>query len=180
MSELVSEEVGNVFRISCRAKALPPPPSPIGPFQPFVEPVLPRLPKLRAFLWEMLQELMRRNAPPFPVAASPLTPVPEPVAACTGAPSAAHAAPPAEPPAEPPLEPWEHWLAIRARLSPQEIAVVDMALGIVKPELHAEWLAGMSVLGVDQAADLVRSMISEAPPEPHAANSSNSDGGSCS
>jgi hypothetical protein len=181
MSELVSEELGNVFRLSRRAKVLPPRPSPIGPSQPFVEPVVPRLPKLRAFLGEMLQELMRRNAPPSPVAASPLTPAPEPVAVGAGAPSAAQAPPPTEPPAEPPLEPWEHWLVIRARLSPHEIAVVDMALGIVKPELHAEWLAGMSVLGVDQAVDLVRSMIPEAPQGlPHAANSSRSDGGSCS
>jgi hypothetical protein len=36
-----------------------------------------------------------------------------------------------------------------------------MALAIVKPEMHAEWLAAMSVLGVDQAADLVRSLIPE-------------------
>ena len=85
MSELVSEELGNVFRLSRRANTLPPRPSPIGPSQPFVEPVVPRLPKLRAFLGEMLQELMRRNAPPSPVAASPLTPAPEPVAVGAGA-----------------------------------------------------------------------------------------------
>jgi hypothetical protein len=181
MSELVSEEVGNMVRLSRRIKTLPPRPNPIGSSQPLVEPVMPRLPKLRVFLGEMLQELMRRNAPPPPVAVSPLTPAPEPVAARASASSAAHAPPATEPPADPLLEPWEHWLAIRARLSPHEIAVVDMALGIVKPELQAEWLAGMSVLGVDQAVDLVRSMIPEAPQgPPHAANSAGSDGGSCS
>ena len=179
MSELVSEEVGNVFRLSRRTKTLPPRPSPIGPSQPFAEPVLPRLPKLRAFLGEMLQELTRRNAPPLPAAASPLTPAPEPVAARASASSAAEAPPPTEPPAERPLEPWAHWLTIRARLSPYEIAVVDTVLGIVKPELQAEWLAGMSVLGVDQAVDVVRSMIPEASQEPlHAANSAKSDSGS--
>jgi hypothetical protein len=176
MSELVSEEVGSVF--SRRTKTLPPRPNPIGPSQPFVEPVVPRLPNLRAFLGEMLQEHMRRNAPPSPVATLPLTPAPEFVAARAGAPSAAQA----PPPPEPPPEPWAHWLAIRARLSPFEVAVADMALGIVKPEMHAEWLAAMSVLGVDQAADLVRSIIPpEAPPgPPHAANNSTSDSGSCS
>lgn len=177
MSEFVSEEVGKVFRLSRRTKTLPPAPNPIGPSQPPVEPAMPRLPKLRAFLWEMLQELMGRNATPPSVAASPLTPAPEPGAARAGAPSAAQA----PPPAEPPLEPWAHWLAIRARLSPHEVAVADMALAIVKPEMHAEWLAAMSVLGVDQAADLVRSIIPEAPPgPPYAPNSSRSDGGSCS
>jgi len=66
-------------------------------------------------------------------------------------------------------------------MSPFEVAVVDMTLSVVKPELRAEWLAGMSVLDVDQAADLVRSMIREAPQKPPtAANSSGSDGGSCS
>lgn len=181
MSELVSEEVGNVFRLSRRTKTLPPRPNPSGPSQPLAEPAKPRLPKLRAFLGEMLQELMRQNATPPPVAASPLTPAPEPSAARAGASSAAQAPPPTEPPAELPPEPWEHWLAIRARLSPHETAVADMALGIVKFELRAEWLAGMSVLGVDQAVDLVRSMIPEAPPEPpHAASSSGIDHGGCS
>lgn len=179
MSELVSEEVGKVFRLSRRTKTIPPRPNPIRSSQRLGEAVMPRLPKLRAFLWEMLQELMRRNATPLPVAASPLTPAPEPVAARAVAPSAAQAPPTTEPPG-----PWAHWLAIRARLSPHEVAVADMALGIVKPEMHAEWLAAMSVLGVDQAADLVRSIIPdipEAPPgPPHAANSSRSDGGSCS
>ncbi len=185
MSELVSEEVGKVFRLSRRTETIPPRPNPSGSSPPLAESVMPRLPKLRAFLWEMLQELMARNATPLPVAASPLTPAPELVGTRAGAPSAAQAPPPAEPPTEPPAEPlpepWEHWLAIRARLSPHEIAVVDMALGIVKPELQAEWLAGMAVLGVDQAVDLVRSMIPETPPDPpHVANNSSSDGGSCS
>jgi hypothetical protein len=82
--------------------------------------------------------------------------------------------------AEPP-EPWAHWMAIRARLATREVAIADMALAIVTLEMHAEWLAAMSVLGVDQAADLVRSIIPDAPPgPPHAANSSRSDGGSCS
>jgi hypothetical protein len=112
MSELVSEDVGNAFRFSRRTKTLPPRPNPIGPSQPLVEPAMPRLPKLRAFLWEMLQALMERNATPPPVAALP--PVPEPVAARTGAPSAAQV----PPTAEPPPEPWTHWLAIRARLAP--------------------------------------------------------------
>jgi hypothetical protein len=56
-----------------------------------------------------------------------------------------------------------------------------MLCAAAKPELQAEWLAGMSVLGVDQAVDLVRSMIPEAPQgPPHAANSSGNDNGSCS
>jgi hypothetical protein len=177
MSELVSEEVGKMVRLSRRIKTLPPWPNPIGPSQPLVEPAMPRLPKLRAFLWEMLQEFMGRNTTPPPVVASPLRPAPEPVAARASAPSAAQA----PPPPEPPPEPWAHWLAIRARLSPHEVAVADMALAIVKPEMHAEWLAAMSVLGIDQAVDLVRSIIPEAPPRlPHAPNSSRSDGGSCS
>jgi hypothetical protein len=177
MSELVSEEVGKVVRLSRRTTSLSPRPNPIDSSQPLVEPVMPRLPKLRAFLWEMLQEFMEQNATPPPVAASPLMLAPEPVAARAGVPSVAHA----PPTPEPTPEPWAHWLAIRARLSPFEVAVADMTLGVVKPELQAEWLAGMSVLSVDQAVDLVRSMIPEAPPEsPHTANSSRSDGGSCS
>lgn len=181
MSELVSEEVGNVVRLLRRTTTIPPGPNPIAPAQPLVKPGGPQLPKLRAFLGEMLQELMARNATPPPAAASPLTAAPEPVATRARAPSAAQAPQPIEPPAEPPREPWEHWLAIRARLSPHESAVVDMTLGIVKPELQAEWLAGMAVLGVDQAVDLVRSMIPETPPEPpHVTNNSSSDGGSCS
>jgi hypothetical protein len=64
---------------------------------------------------------------------------------------------------------------------PREAAIADMALALVKPEMHAEWLAAMSVLGVDQAADVVRSIIPEVPPSPPpAANSSRGDGGSCS
>jgi len=169
MSELMSPEVGTSVR-----------PNPIGPSQSLVTPG-PRLPRLRAFLGGMLQEIVRQTAAPPPVAAEPLTPTPapEPVAARAGAPSAAQATP-TEPPAEPPPEPWEHWLAIRARLSRFEASVVDTTLGVVKPEWHAEWLTAMSVLSIDQAVDLVRSMIHKAPQRPPTtADSAASDGGSC-
>lgn len=70
---------------------------------------------------------------------------------------------------------------IRARLAPGEAAIADLAFALMVPVMQAEWLAAMSVLGVDQAADIVRFIIPDAPAETAAAaNSSRGDGGSCS
>ena len=80
-------------------------------------------------------------------------------------------------------EQWAHWLAIRARLSPREAAIADIAVTRMTPEMRAQWLAELAVLGVDHAAEIVRSIIPKAPPRPPpAADSAKDDanGGSCS
>jgi hypothetical protein len=72
----------------------------------------------------------------------------------------------APPSIEPTPEQWAHLLAIRDRLSPREAAIVDTVVVRMAPEDRAQWLAELSVLSVDHAADVVRSMIPKAPPRP--------------
>jgi hypothetical protein len=104
------------------------------------------------------------KAPPRTGAASAST---SPTAFPGDAPSAAEAPP----------EQWAHWLAIRARLSPREVAITDIAVARMTPEMRAQWLAELAVLGVDHAADVVRSIIPEAPPK---APDDAGNGGGCS
>ena len=66
-------------------------------------------------------------------------------------------------PVEPTPEQWSHLLAIRARLSPREAAIAESVVVRMSPEMRAQWLAELSALSVDQAADIVRSMVPKPP-----------------
>jgi hypothetical protein len=118
--------------------------------------------------------LSEPDAAPAPVAApaSAGTTVPPSLAHETAAPIPK--APPrstdsprnAPPDIEPTPEQWAHLFAIRSRLSSREAAVLDRVVVRMTPEVRAKWIADLSVLGVDQAAEVVRSMIPMAPPKP--------------
>jgi hypothetical protein len=69
----------------------------------------------------------------------------------------------ASPIVEPTLEQWAHLLAIQSRLSPREGAIAKAAIARMTPEMRAQWLAELSALSIDQAADVVRSMIPQLP-----------------
>jgi hypothetical protein len=66
---------------------------------------------------------------------------------------------------EPTPEQWQHLLAIRARLSPREAVIAETVVTRMDPETLAQWLAELSMLSVDQAAELLRSMIPKRPPK---------------
>jgi len=115
------------------------------------------------------------SAATAPGAPAPVPPIPAPAAADVGAtPSTATAsAAPARamptgsprnaPPAvEPTPEQWAHLFAVRSQLSPREVAIVDSVIVRMTPETRVQWLADLSVLSLDQAADFVRSLIREA------------------
>jgi hypothetical protein len=70
----------------------------------------------------------------------------------------------ARPGIEPTPEQWAHLFAIRARLSPREVAILETVIVRMPPETRAQWLAELSGLGVAQAAEVVRSMIPKARP----------------
>jgi hypothetical protein len=63
---------------------------------------------------------------------------------------------------EPTLEQRAQWLAIRDHLSPREAMIGDAVIARMTPELRAQWLAELSALTVAQAADVVRSLVSQA------------------
>jgi len=50
-------------------------------------------------------------------------------------------------------------MAIQARMSPREAAIAKTVALRMTPEMRAQWLAELSMLSVDQAVELVRSMI---------------------
>ncbi len=56
-----------------------------------------------------------------------------------------------------------HLLAIHARLSPDEKRVSQLVVRRMTPQIRADWLAEVSGLTVDQAVELVRSMIPTRP-----------------
>jgi hypothetical protein len=83
----------------------------------------------------------------------------------------------APPGIEPTPEQWAHLFAVRARLSPREVAIVETVILRMAPETRAQWLAELSVLSVDEAAEIVRSMIPKAPPLPPFARNGGKDHG---
>ena len=66
--------------------------------------------------------------------------------------------------AAPPPDQLAHLLAIRARLNPREAAIADAVVVRMAPDVQAQWLAELSALTVDQAVEVVRSMIPKATP----------------
>ena len=82
-----------------------------------------------------------------------------PAAAPTDAPASdlRNAAPP--PPAAPTPEQIQHLFAVRAKLTDAEQRVVMAAIPRMDPTARAEWMATVCALSVDDAAELVRSMM---------------------
>jgi hypothetical protein len=62
-------------------------------------------------------------------------------------------------------EQWAHLYAFQAQLSPREAAIAKSVVTRMTPEMRAQWLAELSVLSVDQAADVVRALIAKALPK---------------
>ena len=60
---------------------------------------------------------------------------------------------------EPTPQQWAQLLAIRASLSPREAAIAQTVVVRMTPEMRAQWLAELSALSVEQAVEVVRSMI---------------------
>jgi hypothetical protein len=115
-------------------------------------------------------------AGPSPAAPSPVPPpasAPEPAAASPTPPRPSDSAatsstspPPASPTNEQPtrnsaITPAQiaHLTAIQARLTPQEVRVVQAAALRMTPPVRAEWLAELAARSVDDAVTLVRSML---------------------
>ncbi len=71
----------------------------------------------------------------------------------------------APPVIEPTAEQWAHLYAIRAQLSPREATIASTVVVRMAPELRAQWLAELSALSVEQAAEVVRSMIPKPAPK---------------
>ncbi len=108
----------------------------------------------------------RRSRPPqLPPRPRP-TPAPA-AAAPTADATAAHAAPAADlrngaaspPPAAPTPEQIQHLFAVRAKLTDAEQRVVMAAIPRMDPTARAEWMATVCALSVDDATELVRSMM---------------------
>jgi hypothetical protein len=101
---------------------------------------------------------------PAPAPSAPATPAAAPVAAPAASP-APDAAPPAEvrnaapPPESPTPEQMHHLIAVKAKLTPQEQRVVMTAIPRMEPAARAHWLAELCALPIDEAAELVRSMM---------------------
>jgi hypothetical protein len=70
------------------------------------------------------------------------------------------------PTVEPTPEQWAHLLAIRSRLSPREAAVVEVVVLRMTPEMRAQWLAELTLLSLEEAAEVLRSQIPKTPPKP--------------
>ena len=106
-------------------------------------------------------------AAPVPEPAAPAAPTPTPVPAAPAAPADAAAAPAADlrngaassPPAAPTPEQIQHLFAVRAKLTDAEQRVVMAAIPRMDPTARAEWMATVCALSVDDAAELVRSMM---------------------
>jgi hypothetical protein len=108
--------------------------------------------------------IIATNEGPPPDGATPSTAIAGSMPAGTAPIGGPRNAPP--PGIEPTPEQWAHLLAIRDRMSPREATIVDTVVVRMAPEDRAQWLAELSVLSVDQATDLLRSMIPKAPPRP--------------
>jgi len=65
-------------------------------------------------------------------------------------------------PPAPATEEWAHLRTILARLSPREAAITETVIARMPPEARMSWLAELSALGADQAAEAIRSMIPKA------------------
>jgi hypothetical protein len=118
-------------------------------------------------------------APPAAAAAGPgpVTPPPNASPAATGAtvtetveattvtvtPSSSSAPDGAARNAAPTITPEQiqHLLTIQARLSPREQSIANLVRERMSPDQQAQWLAELSAMTVDQALQLVRSMIPE-------------------
>jgi hypothetical protein len=61
---------------------------------------------------------------------------------------------PPTPTVEPTPEQWAHLLAIRSRLSPREAAIVEAGVLRMTPEMRARWLAELTSLSLDEAAEV--------------------------
>ena len=101
---------------------------------------------------------------PEPGASAAPTPTPAPAAATPAADATAapasdlrNGAPP--PPAAPTPEQIQHLFAVRAKLTDAEQRVVMAAIPRMDPTARAEWMATVCALSVDDAAELVRSMM---------------------
>ena len=78
---------------------------------------------------------------------------------------------------EPTPEQWAHLYAIRARLSPREAAIAQAVVVRMPAELRAQWLAELSMLCVEEATEVVRSMIPKSPPKQARARKASEDDG---
>lgn len=65
----------------------------------------------------------------------------------------------AAPPESPTPEQLQHLIAVKAKLAPPEQRVVMTAIPRMEPAARAHWLAELCALSVDEAAELVRSML---------------------
>jgi|JI10StandDraft_1071094.scaffolds.fasta_scaffold05035_18 hypothetical protein len=97
-----------------------------------------------------------------PASTAPAAPAPAaatPASAPTDAPASdlRNGAPP--PPAAPTPEQIQHLFAVRAKLTDAEQRVVMAAIPRMDPTARAEWMATVCALSVDDAAELVRSMM---------------------
>ena len=109
--------------------------------------------------------------PPVPAAA------PAPAAAAAAAPAAGTTVPPAAvaaapvdtatasevrnaaPSESPTPEQLQHLIAVKAKLAPHEQRVVMTAIPRMEPAARAHWLAELCALSIEEAAELVRSML---------------------
>lgn len=78
---------------------------------------------------------------------------------------------------EPTPEQWAHLLAIRSRLSPREAAIVEAVVIRMTPEMRARWLAELTMLSLDEAAEVVRSQIPKPPLKPRRSGTGATDEG---
>jgi hypothetical protein len=141
------------------------------------------LPTLQLWLSTRAADKAAASATPAPAPSTPPPPAPAPTpgpaAAATAAPitpepSAATASPATAPAATAPTTSEEpprntgpaitatqiaHLTAIQARLTPQEVRVIQAAALRMTPQVRAEWLAELATRSVDDAIALVRSML---------------------
>lgn len=100
------------------------------------------------------------STPPTAPSADPIPAVAAPSAAIATAVSAPLAEPRnASPSAEPTAQQWAHLMAIRTRLAPRELAIAERVLVRMTTEMRRQWLAQLSAHSVDEATEIVRSLI---------------------
>jgi hypothetical protein len=113
--------------------------------------------------------------PPGPAATdsstTPASPSPQASGAATTAPNnapaaAGHEVRNAAPDSTPAPEQLQHLIAVKAKLTPQEQRVVMAAIPRMEPAARAHWLGELCALPVDQAAELMRSMMPPLRTEP--------------
>jgi hypothetical protein len=106
-------------------------------------------------------------AAPAPEPAAPAAPTPAPAPAAAAPAAGATAAPAADlrngaaspPPSAPTPEQIQHLFAVRAKLTDAEQRVVMAAIPRMDQIARAEWMATVCALSVDDATELVRSMM---------------------